>query len=40
MTFFVRGVEGPLVDGEEERARQWGESVGAEFVRRTSRGRG
>lgn len=28
-TFWVAGLSGPLVDGEGERARQWGESLGA-----------
>jgi hypothetical protein len=26
--FLVTDVEGPLVEGEEERARQWGHSLG------------
>lgn len=28
-TFWVDGLSGPLVDGEAERAREWGESLGA-----------
>jgi hypothetical protein len=30
--FFVTDMEGPLVDGEQERARQWGEKLGAELA--------
>jgi hypothetical protein len=29
-SFFVEGTKGPIVDGETERARRWGERLGAE----------
>jgi len=29
-SFFVRGTPGPLVDGETERARRWGDALGLE----------
>ena len=29
MTFWVDGMEGPLLDGEEDRARRWGADLGA-----------
>lgn len=29
MTFYVEGGTGPLVEGERERARRWGERIGA-----------
>ncbi len=32
MSFFVEGVTGPLVAGEEDRARRWGESLAATVV--------
>jgi hypothetical protein len=31
-SFLVRGYEGPIVAGEEERARDWGEHLAAEFA--------
>jgi hypothetical protein len=34
-TFWVTGSQGPLVDGERERARAWGEQLGAELRDRT-----
>ncbi|MFI7700586.1 flavodoxin family protein [Nonomuraea sp. NPDC049480] len=30
-SFYVSGTQGPLVEGELERARQWGESLAASF---------
>jgi flavodoxin len=30
-SFYVTGTDGPLVDGEPERARQWGEKLAAEL---------
>lgn len=33
-SFFVHGVSGPLLDGEEKRAEDWGRLLGAEVVRR------
>lgn len=35
-SFFVHGVSGPLLDGEEERAQEWGRQLGAEVIRRSS----
>ncbi|HMG30474.1 MAG TPA: flavodoxin domain-containing protein [Jiangellaceae bacterium] len=32
VSFFVEGVTGPLVAGEEDRARRWGESLAATVV--------
>jgi len=31
-SFYVSGTPGPLLDGEEDRARQWGEELAAKFV--------
>jgi hypothetical protein len=31
-SFLVRGYEGPIVEGEEERARAWGEHLAAEYA--------
>jgi hypothetical protein len=31
-SFYVTGTSGPLVDGERERARAWGERLGSEVV--------
>jgi hypothetical protein len=33
-TFWVRGTQGPLCDGEEERARQWGARMASELTAR------
>lgn len=33
-TFWVRGTQGPLYDGEEERARRWGAGLAAELTPR------
>jgi hypothetical protein len=30
--FYVADTEGPLIDGERERARRWGDRLGAEFA--------
>jgi hypothetical protein len=37
-SFWVTGTAGPLVDGERERARRWGEQIGAELVTRAESG--
>ena len=37
-SFYVRGTAGPLVEGEEERARAWGEKLGEVCERRSSDG--
>ena len=31
-SFYVEGTPGPLLTGEAERARQWGESLGSELI--------
>jgi hypothetical protein len=31
-SFYVADTEGPLIDGERERARRWGDRLGAEFA--------
>jgi hypothetical protein len=31
-SFYVEGTSGPLLEGEQERARRWGESVGSRTV--------
>ena len=33
-SFYVSGTDGPLLEGELERARQWGESLASTLVRR------
>lgn len=35
-SFYVRGVDGPLVDGEVERARRWGQALAASVEARVS----
>jgi hypothetical protein len=37
-SFWVTGTAGPLVDGERERARRWGEQIGSELVTRAGAG--
>ncbi len=37
-SFWVTGTAGPLVDGERDRARRWGEQLGAELVTRADAG--
>lgn len=36
--FWVTGSAGPLVDGERDRARRWGEQLGSELVSRAGAG--
>jgi hypothetical protein len=31
-SFYVEGTSGPLLEGEQERARRWGQSVGSSTV--------
>jgi len=33
-SFYVAGTPGPLLAGEAERARKWGETLGSEFIAR------
>jgi Flavodoxin len=37
-TFWVRGTQGPLCEGEEERARQWGTGLAAKLAARQPAG--